>query len=179
MGMRKEFFEWIYQKVEGKGYRTVLELLYETEFYEIIPQDANRIQDGVAIRYKFANDVGIPELVIDEKFDNSTCSVLEMMYGLAVRIEDTIMSDKDFGDRTNIWFWMMIKSLGLYFMRDSKIKDDLEEQKKNINYVIDTFLCRGYDSNGAGGLFTVNDTNKDMRDVEIWYQMCMFLDNLL
>lgn len=179
MKMYEEFFEWIYQKVDGKGRRTVLEILYETEFYALIPQDNNRIQDGVSARYKFAKDVGIPELVIDEKFDSSTCSVLEMMYGLAIRIEDTIMSDKDFGDRTNIWFWMMIKSLGLYWMEDSRINCDLERQKEVIKHVVEGFLNRGYESNGAGGLFTVNDTSKDMRDIEIWYQMCMFLDNLL
>ncbi|MPN40760.1 hypothetical protein SDC9_188299 [bioreactor metagenome] len=93
------------------------------------------------------------------------------------------MADKDFGDRTNMWFWMMIKSLGLYLLTDS-VFDNLGYEGRldntdKVKDIVNAFLCRGYNANGAGGLFTVNDTNKDMRDVEIWYQMCMFLDNLL
>ena len=66
-----------------------------------------------------------------------------------------------------------MKSLGLYGMTDDKYDEEY------VDNVISTFLYRGYDPNGKGGLFTVNDTYKDMRDIEIWYQMCLFFDNLL
>ena len=37
-------------------------------------------------------------------------------------------------------------------------------------------LERKYSRNGDGGLFTVNHSRYDLRSVEIWYQMCWYLD---
>lgn len=173
MNIKEELFEWIYQSIDGKGYSDLLQMLYDIPFYTIIPLDDNRLIDGCDMRFRFADECDIPTVVLNKVFNNRECSVLEMMVGLSIRIEDTIMSDSDFGDRTSMWFWIMIKSLGLYNMTNDRI---------DIDYVIntvDTFLNRGYRPNGEGGLFTVNNTSKDMRDVEIWYQMCMYFDNLL
>ena len=57
--------------------------------------------------------------------------------------------------------------------------DSLHINKDEVDHILTTFLNRGYEPNGAGGLFTVNNTSKDMRDIEIWYQMCLFFDDLL
>ena len=173
MTIYEEYFEWIYQFVNGKGYSKVLEQLYLTDFIAVLPLDDNRKVDGCELRYRFGDECFYPKSVILAKFDNERCSILEMMVGLAIRIEDTIMSDSDFGDRTIMWFWMMMKSLGLYGMTDDKYDEEY------VDNVIHNFLYRGYDPNGKGGLFTVNDTYKDMRDIEIWYQMCLFFDHLL
>lgn len=173
MNIHEEFFNWIYDIVDGKAYDELLKALYREEFYAVLPLDDNRLIDGCELRYRFANEKNIPRVVIDKMFDREKCSILEMMVGLSIRIEETIMSDSDFGDRTAMWFWIMVKSLGLYDMRN------IDFDERHVLEVLDTFLTRGYRPNGEGGLFTVNDTNKDMRDVEIWYQMCMFFDNLL
>ena len=66
-----------------------------------------------------------------------------------------------------------MKSLGLYGMTDDKYDNG------RVQDVIIRFLEREYEPNGRGGLFTVHNTTKDLRDIEIWYQMCMFFDNLL
>lgn len=173
MDIREEFFEWICDIVDGQDYRKLLGIMYNESFYAIIPLDENRIVDGCELRYRFAADREIPIDFINDNMDPDDCSILEMMLGLAFRIEETIMEDIDFGDRTSMWFWIMVKSLGLYEMRDNNF---------DAPYVIntlDTFLTRGYSPEGHGGLFVVKDVNKDMRDVDIWYQMCMFFDNLL
>ena len=174
MNINEEFFEWMYQTVEGKGYSDLLETLYSVQFYVVLPLDENRLIDGCELRYRFGEDCNIPKVVIDKVFGhNDECSVLEMMLSLAIRIEETIMSDSDYGDRTSMWFWIMIKSLGLYSMTNG----NYDEPK--VLKILDTFLTRCYKDNGAGSLFIVNNTNKDMRDVEIWYQMCLFFDDLL
>ena len=173
MTIYDEYFEWIYQLVGGKGYSLLLTHIFNTDFYPILPMDDNRTMDGCELRYKFAYECNYPSSVIDVKFDSNKCNILEMMVGLAMRVEDTIMSDSDFGDRTVMWFWMMIKSLGLYNMTDIRYDED------EVDRILTTFLNRGYEPNGAGGLFTVNNTSKDMRDIEIWYQMCLFFDDLL
>lgn len=173
MTIGEEFFEWIYQFVGGKGYRKMLYELYESEFFTIDPLDDNRLVDGCELRYRFGHDANIPHSVIDKKFDRNVCSVLEMMVALSIRMEETIMGDPDYGDRTTMWFWMMIKSLGLYDIKDNKFDYD------HVQHTISRFLNRDYEPNGEGGLFTVNNTKKDMRDLEIWYQMSLFADNIL
>lgn len=178
MNVKEEFFEWMYQLVDGKGYSELLELLYEEDFYSVIPLDDNRLIDGCNLRYRFADECNIPLVVIDKLFDNERCSILEMMIGLAIRIEETIMSDSDFGDRTNMWFWIMIKSLGLYNMTDNVLYNARVQYDK-VKVILSKFLERDYKPNGEGGLFTIHNTNKDLREIEIWYQMCMFFDNLI
>ena len=101
-----------------------------------------------------------------------------MMVGLAIRIEDTIMADADFGDRSSMWFWIMIKSLGLYDMTNDVLYNS-DTAYDEIKDIIHKFLEREYKPNGEGGLFTVYNTTKDLRNMEIWYQMCMFFNNLL
>lgn len=177
MRIQDEFFEWMYQLIAGKGYSDCLKVLYDKEFYAIMQLDDNRLMDGCEVRYRFADECNIPRSVIDRQFDRTKCSVLEMMVGLAIRIEESMMADEDFGDRTSMWFWIMMKSLGLNEMRNDRIRNEFDTL--DTIGIIDNFLNRGYKSNGEGGLFTVNDTSKDMRDLDIWYQMCMFFDNIL
>lgn len=83
------------------------------------------------------------------------------------------MDDPDIGDRTGKWFWGMVENLGLIFMTDSRFDRRYTEER------IDIFLDREYESNGDGGLFTAEHCREDMRTVEIWYQMCWYLDDIL
>lgn len=173
MRIEYEYFEWMYQIVLGKGYRKLLSYLYDIPFKFILDMDYNRICDGCDLRYKFGHDTHIPSRVIDLKLGNVECSILEMMVALSLRMEESILCDPDYGDRTSIWFWEMIKSLGLYHMDDDNFDDQL------VCVVIERFMDRNYEPNGRGGLFTVRNARCDMRDVDIWYQMCMYVDNIL
>lgn len=173
MDLLKEYFEWISSKVDGRQYRKLLETMFREDFYSLMPLDDNRIIDGFELIYKFAEDRRISRHTVEREFRNRKCSVLEMMVGLAFRIEETIMEDSDYGDRTSMWFWIMVKSLGLYEMTDNNF------DAVTVLTTLDTFLNRGYKSNGEGGLFVIKDINKDMRDIDIWYQMNMFFENLL
>ncbi len=172
MNMYNNFFEWIIQTVDGYEYTDLLKIMFETEFYPVLPQDENRLIDGRDLIYRFGTECSIPRHILENKLGEH-CSILEMMVGLSIRIEETIMEDADFGNRTSMWFWIMVKSLGLYEMKNGHVDNVY------VQAVLETFLNREYQPNGEGGLFTVNDTSKDLRDVEIWYQMCMFFDNIL
>jgi hypothetical protein len=125
------------------------------------------------LRYRFALELGYrnqPEIVLD--ILNGPCSVLEMMIALAIRCEENIMDDPNVGDRTGQWFWGMITNLGLGSMKDARF---------DIRYVDDVvamFLDREYEPNGKGGLFTIRHCDCDLRDVEIWYQLCWYLDSI-
>lgn len=173
MRIDEEYFEWMYQIVLGKGYRKLLSYLYDIPFKFILDMDYNRICDGRDLIYKFGHDAHIPSRVIDLKLDNLDCSVLEVMVALSIRMEESILCDPDYGDRTSMWFWEMIKSLGLYHMDDNNFDEQF------VCVVIERFMNRDYEPNGRGGLFTVRNARCDMRDVDIWYQMCMYVDNIL
>lgn len=165
------YFEWMYKLVCGihvKNYRRLLEKLFETEFYFINPMDENRAADGIDLRDRFAYEYRIDILDIDA----DPCSILEMMVALAYRCEETIMDDMDYGDRTGQWFWNMIVSLGLGQMTDNNYDED------KVNYILKRFLDRRYDRTGKGGLFTIPRCKYDLRDEEIWYQMCWYLDEM-
>ena len=83
------------------------------------------------------------------------------------------MDNPAYGDRTAQWFWSMIKTLGLYSMTDDNFDFDY------VSLVIDRFLNREYAPNGEGGLFKINNCEYDLRKIEIWYQLCWYLDRFV
>ena len=172
------YFEWMYglvcdeEHLNGESYINLFRHLNDTEFtYDISMNDGNRWQDGIDLRYsRFSDYIGInPRRMI---FESDSCSVLEMMIALAIRLEEHIMHDPDIGDRTAVWFWEMIDSLGLSEM------DDSEYDPIYVRSVIQRFLDRNYRPDGKGGLFTIENCKHDLRKVEIWYQACWYLDTL-
>lgn len=163
------YFNWICFVVNGgDSYRKLLRFLHSCDFSYTLPMDGNRADDGVDLRYRFGSLNGYSEAEIAAELDCRPCSVLEMMTALAVRCEEHIMSDPDIGDRTGKWFWAMVSNLGLIEM------DDEHFDEAYCGCVIDRFLNRRYKPNGEGGLFRVKN-GKDMRGIEIWYQMCWYL----
>ena len=96
-----------------------------------------------------------------------------MMVALAFRAEEDIMDDNNYGNRTGQWFWNMIVTLGLGSMSDEHV--DMEY----VNYVMYRFLNRQYERNGKGGLFIIEDSRVDTRDMEIWIQFMWYLDEFL
>lgn len=170
-----EYFEWLFDLVSGNrhpelSYRKLLMHLHRTEFRYHISNDDNRAGDGIELRYRFKFR---RNLDFDHRKElPGPCSVLEMLVALALRCEETIMDDPDYGDRTSQWFWRMIKNLGLDRMLDSRYDESYVEE------VVNRFLDREYEPDGRGGLFTVKNCDCDLREVEIWTQMMWFLNDI-
>ena len=83
------------------------------------------------------------------------------------------MDDPRVGDRTGQWFWGMITNLGLGSITD----DRFDEQY--VDSVIIRFMERNYEPNGKGGLFTIRNCDCDLRRVDIWKQLCWYLDSIV
>lgn len=174
-----DYTRWMYSLVQDDGragyisYNKLLTHLHDTDFRYSIPKDQNRAEDGCNLRYRFAMTQGYEDSV-DDVLDilDGPCSVLEMMIALCIRCEEDIMDDPSIGGRSKQWFWNMITSLGLNSMTDNRY--DTNE----VTYIIDRFLDRKYSRNGIGGLFTIKNADRDLRNVEIWYQMCWYLDSI-
>lgn len=170
--VKNEYFDWLYNYVcKGRGnvsYRKLFMLLHDIEFTFYIRNDVNRAIDGTDLRYRYAiiiDDESVMD-ILDEP-----CTVLEMILALAIRCEENIMDDTSYGDRTSQWFWNMLSNLGISNMTDDKFDRKVATEK------IYDFLERRHEPDGKGGLFYIRGCKEDLRDVEIWTQLCWYLDN--
>lgn len=174
--IEEEYFEWMYEIVcdnrfsKGHSFRKLLEHLHDIEFTYTIRRDANRAQDGIDLRNRYAYEIEFEDDILD--YITGPCSVLEMMISLAIRCEKEIMDNPRYGDRTGQWFWKMITNLGLGSMLDSRY------DVFYVEGIIATFLNRDYEPDGRGGLFTIKDCDYDLRHVEIWNQMLWMTNSI-
>lgn len=175
----QEYFEWITsfvlndERCKRKTFNSLFSFLFDREFVYIIDMDGNRAEDGINLRYRFSYATHRDDALIASCLDNKPCSVLEMLIALSIRCEEDKMGDPAEGDRTSRWFWEMLDNLGLGIMSDDMF-DEFEAE--GIVYI---FLTRQYKPDGEGGLFMLENPPRDMRTVEIWYQMCWYLNEIL
>lgn len=173
-----KYFDWLFNYAVRKrfassiSYRKLLMHLHNTEYWWCLKEDKNRANDGINLRWRFACEYDRDHAKEIDECLEGPCSVLEMLIALAVRCEETIMDDARVGDRTGQWFWGMITNLGLGSMTDANYS------KEYVDEVINRFLNNDYQSNGKGGLFTIRNCDCDLREIEIWKQLCWYLDDL-
>lgn len=179
--INNEYFEWLCKLIgedrhaEQISFKKLLMSLHGTPFRYIITKDKNRAEDGLDLRWQFiqerySDSYYNQELLVTDI--NGPCSVFEMMVALARRCENTIMDDPVYGDRTGQWFWGMITTLGLGSMIDFNF------DRLKVETIIERFLNREYEPNGRGGLFLVRNCDRDVRELEIWHQLCWYLDSI-
>lgn len=172
------YFDWVCGLIDDRhsrlSYNKLLAYLNAQEFHWVISNDANRAKDGINLRWRFACEnycSSLREEICDQLL--GACSILEMMVALAIRCEESIMDDPVIGDRTGKWFWIMISNLGLSGMTDDTFDEEYVED------VIIRFTNRDYEPDGNGGLFMIENCPYDLREVEIWYQMCWYLNSVI
>lgn len=170
--VRERYFNWILEQITTPEIRDEYDKLFrvldDIEFTWINEYDENRAADGIDLRSKFGEYMGYSYYIWHDALDRP-CSLLEMMAALAIRCEDSIMGDEDFGDRTDVWFWNMVSTMGLEDETDDNI-DELYVRGRCLRV-----LKRDYAPDGFGGFFYIPGRN-DMREVEIWYQLNYWLN---
>lgn len=142
-------------------FKKLLVKLFETQYQSNIPNDINRVHDAIRFR----------DIMYDGPHITQPVSVLEVMISLAIRCED-IMQDESFGNRTPQWFWLMLNNIGLSGMYDAVYDEEYVED------VLHTFLTHQYEPTGKGSLFVDLNTTDDFRYLELWSQMCRYLNTL-
>jgi hypothetical protein len=177
--INQHYFEWLCELIHAdqgdKGYWILMRDLHSKKFVSFIPHDENRAFDGLELREDYYREMWYPPYETIDGADGE-CTVLEMLIGLARRIdfETTDPYDDDGTDKTVYWFWEMIDNLGLI-----KFDDESYVELGGFHYVhsiIDSFVKRKYKRNGYGGLFPLEKSHKDQRKIEIWYQMSAYLN---
>lgn len=156
------------------SYRKLFKFLSEERycFEGQHPNDQNRAEDGIELRYQFAYEENISYAVVASLLDIRDCSMLELLISVAFRCED-VAEDQSQGDRLGLWFWSMLQSLGLAKMNDEWIERNGFGEALDI---LDRFYRNDYEPCGRGGLFTINGSRVDMRKEEIYWQMCHYLN---
>lgn len=177
--IKDEYFRWLFNFVceddypKELSYKRLLLRLHNIEFRYLLPRDQNRADDGINLRYRFAIAEGYEasSRTIQDILDGP-CSVLEMLIALSIKCEEDMMDDPMYGDRTSQWFWSMVINLGLGSMADPTF------DRLTVDNAIARFLDRRYEPNGKGGLFTIRNCSADLRNVEIWWQLCWYIDSI-
>ena len=174
--LNQRYFNWIYELVCGQdsynrlSYKKLLTCLFNIEFTYSIYMDKNRAEDGIEFRYHFGNIKGYSDRIISKYIDDKPCSVLEMIVALAFRVENEIMDDSTYGNRTGQWFWNMIVNLGLGKMDDNNFNEQY------VYNVIQDFLHHRYSRDGHGSLIVIPNSQDDLRKVEIWTAFMRYLN---
>ena len=164
---RTKYFEWLIGFIDCEWYdphdfSKALWALMTTKFVVSIDKDQNRVEDALDLRKEFIPwDMGFP------------VSILEIMVSMAKRIEDQIMQNTVEGNRTAIWFWDMMISLGM------ERQFDLVYNEDEVMKILHDFNNRKYEKDGTGSLFITRDRSKDMRKMELWFQMHARFNDIL
>ena len=164
-----DYFDWLYFKVvKNNSYRKLLGMLHNMIFRHSVEYDENRAADGVNLRWYYVDEGGNDEILRWK----SECTVLEMLVAAAIQMEK-IMEDPDMDYSMRHWFWMFLENLDLADMTDDRY------DKTYIYGRISMFMDRTYDPDGEGNIIYIPDAREDLRDVEIWCQMCWYMDSIL
>jgi hypothetical protein len=158
------YLTWLYSKAASpklrnpsKTYWTLFNHMYKKEFVWFVPNDDNRVGDGVYLRHEFLESVNRES---EDSWMGLGCSFLEMVVALSYRCAF------DTNHEPRSWFWKLLEHLDL-----EKYNDNVLYPYEEIDAILDRVIWRTYDRDGKGGLFPLNNPRRDQRNVEIWYQM--------
>lgn len=176
-----EYFLWLCALVNADmdRYSELLWELHDTDFVWILDIDASRAVDGLELRKTYYALTGEDWI----EFWEHNCTVLEMLVALAQRMEGS-MGDVNTGDRTRVWFWEMIRNLGLkpfdntHLMYGGYIREDgvcrminTDEELMNVKIILVNWMNRDFDIYGNGSPFPLRYPAYDQRERSIVYQM--------
>ena len=170
----ERYLMWLREQIAGSGENTkdyifLLSRLANTEFYAVVPRDANRAADGVYLRYKYCEGRrDCDYTILNEEL--GVCRVLEMLVALAINGAMSISYEKT-GIGTSELFWIMIKNLGLMRFSDSEVAK-YDDPVCEIGEILRNFLDR---KSVNTVLFCIKCKQNNQLDLEIWDQFNEFV----
>lgn len=167
MPLWDQYREWLLRRVGfvRRNYDRLMIELHNSPFEWVIERDKNRARDGMVLREEFFDSIDFP----GGNFDRE-CSVLEMLVGLSIRIDDEYIGNPADPHPEKI-FWEMICNL------DLQINNDRNFDGNQVFAVIRTWVLREFRPDGKGSIFPLkSDIQSDIRHVEIWTQMQEYLN---
>lgn len=156
------------ERKAGLTFSKLYDKLWEAPYHPnpLHPLDENRWHDGRDLRKEYAYENNLDRNYILEEIPGE-CRMLEFLVALAIRVE-FIMQDPDLLDRTPLWSYYILKSLGLWYCVDWCYDETY------IDMVLERFMTNTYEPDGRGGCFYIPDTPHDLTHMQIWDQMNEF-----
>lgn len=156
--------DWLLDKInwDRRGYDKLMHTLHNIPFEWSNYRDENRAYDGTALRYEF-----LDRYDIRGDFDEVPM-VLEVLVGLAIRIENEYIGDPSSQNPSYI-FWEMCCNLELDKYTDRFFDAD------SIYEIVEGWLDRDFSYDGEGSIFPIKNPIQDQRKIEIWSQMQEYL----
>lgn len=135
--------------------RDLFEIMHAIEFVWMVPNDDNRLVDGLDVRIQWMEEHDASGL-------QGPVSFLEMLVGLTRRA--AFLRDEKTPQE---WGEEILHNLQL-----DQMWDPLSQRKarKAID-IIESAIWRTYRRDGTGGLFPVTQPEYDQRKVELWHQL--------
>jgi len=164
------YLDWLYSQLAparnrnpAHSYWKLASVIFRIEFLWSVPNDDNRIEDGIDLREEFLSEAGEQG---DEQFYMIGCSVLEMLVALCRRAQFESTHDVYW------WFRRILDNLNLGEFVDNQFDEDVEIIVRDVFHVM---IARSYRFDGVGGLFPLKQSDRDQRKLELWYQMSSYI----
>lgn len=149
----------------SRTYWDILGLMFEKEFVWLVPNDDNRVADGLDLRVEFCYARHIHPGALHNL---GPCSFLEVLIGISRRLAF------DAGGLAPGWAWQLMNNLELHRMVDPLRR----AQRKKAEDILDTCIWRTYLPDGTGGFFPLAWPDEDQTRIEIAYQMAAWISEL-
>jgi hypothetical protein len=169
--LREDYLHWLEPQLKdnhdnpGKTYWELLNIMFETKFRWSVAMDENRAMDGLDLRIEFARQENIRSTALEFL---GPASFLEVLIALSKQ-----MAFIAGGDAPG-WSWVLLSNLEL-----QRMYDPLTRPKRNkVADILDMAMERTYNPDGTGGFFPLAWPEDDMTNIELWYQMHAYVEEL-
>lgn len=169
--LTEDYLHWLEPQLRDehgnpdRSYWDLLNIMFETEFVWQVPNDDNRLVDGMDLRAEFSHEFRVSR---SKMLALGPCSFLEVLIGLSRRLAFAA------GGSAPGWAWQLLNNLELH-----RMADPLSPAKQNkVRDILETVIWRNYSPDGTGGFFPLAWPDEDQTKVEIWYQMSAYTDEL-
>lgn len=172
----ESYFDWLYRLGFEKctNFRNLASILHGIVYFPVNAKDEDRVLDGLELRKCYESATKRPANAFYDPIltRQMSCSMLELIIGLANCIDQNVMWDSDKGNRTTDWVYRMLRNIGLDGCTDDYSIEEMEEYVKKKCQI---FVSRTYSFDGSGGLFPLLHPVEDQRKLPLWYQMQNYL----
>src|SRR4051794_4815674 len=169
--LAEDYLRWLAPQIredqyaQDGSYWDLLSIMFETPFREFVPNDDNRVQDGLDLRGEFCY---AQHIRVDALKNLGPCSFLEVLIGLSRRLSFAA------GGTSQGWAWQLIVNLEW-----DRMSDPLTRRKvRKVDRILDTVMDRTYLPDGYGGFFPLTEPDEDQTQKELWYQMAAYISEI-
>lgn len=179
--LREEYFKYLYNLVRPlpRTYQKLCKELHNKKYRWSVRNDDNRCEDGLHLRETFIEQNNLDEDHLEVRgFLKGDCTLFEMMTALAQRMDYELSDLVQPANRTNKYFFEMLKNLKLDKYTDGQLIGERIDpiSELEIDEILENLLSRTYGYDGEGSLFPLKlRSPKDMAKVEVWYQMMLYI----